>query len=107
MATFMDYLYAPRVKSVQAFQMTEERRNDNRDWPEWLNRAWNNPPGDNALYIDPRDESRHLLMLDTIMGPHSVRWGDWIIQTESGDGFCLLPDHLFHKNYEKVVTCEA
>jgi hypothetical protein len=27
--------------TIEAFHLTEETRSDNRDWPEWLNRAWN------------------------------------------------------------------
>lgn len=26
---------------IEAFQMTQERRMDNSEWPEWLNAAWN------------------------------------------------------------------
>lgn len=29
--------YRKKPVIVEAFQMTRERREDNRDWPEWLN----------------------------------------------------------------------
>ncbi len=35
----MNLKYAEPVV-IEAFQMTEERRASNADWPEWMYRAW-------------------------------------------------------------------
>ena len=37
----MKYRKKPIV--IEAFQMTKERRQDNSEWPSWLNEAWNGP----------------------------------------------------------------
>lgn len=40
--------YRKKPVVVEAFQMTKDRRQDNSEWPEWLNIAWNanhNEPG--------------------------------------------------------------
>ena len=29
-----------QIINIEAFQMTKENRQDNSDWPNWLNRAW-------------------------------------------------------------------
>ena len=34
-------LYRKKPVVIEAFQITEETRNDNKDWPNWLNQAWN------------------------------------------------------------------
>jgi hypothetical protein len=33
--------YRKKPVVIEAFQMTEERREDNSEWPSWLNKAWN------------------------------------------------------------------
>ncbi len=42
----MNYRFKRKYLEVQAFQMTEERRLDNSEWPDWLDRAWNKDPLD-------------------------------------------------------------
>ncbi len=41
----MNHKFRKKPVVIEAFQMTKERRQDNRDWPEWLNRAWNEETG--------------------------------------------------------------
>ena len=33
--------YRKRPVEIEAFQMTEERRQDMSEWPPWLHEAWN------------------------------------------------------------------
>ena len=85
---------------IEAFQMTEERRSNNVDWPEWLHQAWNTE-GEGALFIDPDDPARQRLVLGTLEGVHRVQWGDWIIQGIRGELYPCKP-HIFAATYEAV-----
>jgi len=86
---------------VEAFQLTHETRWDNRDWPEWLNEAWNR---DNlsvgAMYPaehgDPDD-----LFINTLEGVHRVSSNGWIIQGVQKELYPCLPD-IFKKLYEEA-----
>ena len=98
----MNHQYRKKPIVVEAFQMTEERRRDNVDWPNWLNRAWNEDEGDEgALYIDEDDPTRTLLMVGTLEGPHRVTWGDYIIQGVQGEIYPCKPD-IFEATYTKA-----
>lgn len=95
---FMRYRKKPVV--IEAFQMTEKRRNDNMDWPEWLNEAWNKKQTDvGALFIRPMDHTRQLLAIATMEGPLMVSWGDWIIKGVQGELYPCKPD-IFAATYE-------
>jgi len=97
----------PVVK--EAFQMTRERRWDNSEWPEWLNKAWNldrhklgslHPtyPGNE----DPRvRDPENTLSIMTLEGNHLVSWDDWIIQGLAGELYPCKPD-IFAATYELV-----
>lgn len=85
---------------IEAFQMTTERRWDNKDWPEWLNRAWNAEPGaTGALWIDPTDPDRARLIVGTLESANLVSWNDWIIQGVKGELYPCKPD-IFEATYE-------
>ena len=85
---------------IEAFQMTEARRNDNAEWPEWLNRAWQmEDEEEGALLIDQRDSARQRLMIFTLEGIHYIDWGDWIIQGVKGELYPCKPD-IFEATYE-------
>lgn len=90
---------------IEAFQMTQERRSDNRDWPEWLNQAWNKDRETvGSLYpTTPSTEgiSSAVLSIGTLEGPHTVSWGDWIIQGVKGEIYPCKPD-IFEATYEVV-----
>ena len=96
----------PRV--VEAFQMTLERRWDNSEWPNWLNKAWQQGPGENGMWIDPDApiaegrESAAELVIGTLEGVHRVSWGDWIIQGVQGELYPCRAD-IFAESYELVV----
>lgn len=103
--------YRKRPVVVSAFQMTEERRWDNRDWPEWLNAAWNNEPGEGGVWIDPDappapgHDSAAELVCGTLEGVHRITFGDWIIRGVKGEIYPCKPD-IFESTYERVVDTE-
>jgi hypothetical protein len=89
---------------IEAFQMTEERRNSNDGWPEWMHKAWqldkNEPNSLHPLQTIP-ESPNGLLCIRTLEGEMLVSWGDWIIQGVNGE---LYPckDVIFRKSYEEV-----
>jgi hypothetical protein len=98
--------FCRRPVIIQAFQMTKERRNDNKDWPEWLNRSWNYDRGDvNAVYptSEPTpDGERTTLTLNTVMYEKEIAWGDWIVQNEDGNLF-VCSDAEFNRDFMLVI----
>lgn len=92
---------------IEAFQMTKERRWDNSEWPNWLNRAWNREPGENAVWIDPDApiadgrQSADELVCGTLEGAHRITFGDYIIQGVKGEIYPCKPD-IFEATYEPV-----
>lgn len=91
---------------VEAFQMTHERRWDNRDWPGWLNAAWQcdaSEPG--AFFCDADPPHTHLHIM-TLEGVHDVTFGDWIIQGVKGEIYPCKPD-IFEATYEEVAEQET
>ncbi len=97
----MNHKYRKRPVVIEAFQMTEERRWDNNDWPGWLGLAWNTD-GEGSLFIDrDHNEDRSKLCIGTLEGVHKVSWNDWIIQGVKGEIYACKPD-IFEATYEKV-----
>lgn len=86
---------------IEAFQMTAERRNDNRDWPNWLNIAWN-AEGEGALFIDADDPERQRLCIGTLEGVCRVDWNDFIIQGVKGELYPCKPD-IFAIRWESIT----
>lgn len=98
-----DYKYRKRPVVVEAFQMTKERRWDNSEWPEWLNRAWNGEPNQEGSvwpFKHPR-YSGDQLCIGTREGPLTVAWNDYIIQGVQGELYPCKPD-IFEATYEKA-----
>lgn len=86
---------------IEAFQMTLERRMDNRDWPQWLHEAWNGNR-DEAGTLQRVDMSAALpdgLEIVTLEGNHRVSWGDWIIRGVMGELYPCRAD-IFAATYE-------
>ena len=85
---------------IEAFQMTEARRADNREWPDWLNRAWN-MERETTGSVFPLEEGTGdgLLGIASLEGVHLVSWGDWIIQGIKGELYACKPD-IFAATYE-------
>lgn len=101
--------YRKKPVVIEAFQMTEDRRGDNRDWPEWLNLAWNKGH-DEPGAVFPRDfpdsDGTDELVIHTLEGMHLVSFNDYIIKGVNGELYPCKPD-IFEKTYEKVVEVEA
>lgn len=96
--------FTKKPVTIEAFQMTEARRMDNRDWPEWLNEAWNKAEGQpGALFRQNMDAPLpDLLCVQTLEGVHLVNWGDWIIRGVKGELYPCKPD-IFDMTYEPAA----
>ena len=93
---------------VDAFQMTRERRWDNRDWPEWLNKAWNEEAGAlGSVYPDPDapvmidQKSQEELAVGTPEGKRQILWGGYIVQVATGSLY-FIDGHVVENNYELI-----
>ena len=101
----MKYRKKPVV--IEAFQMTEARRMDNSEWPQWLHMAWNLDPHE-AGSLHRCDMSAQLpdaLQIMTLEGVHKVSWGDWIIRGVKGELYPCKPD-IFEATYEPATPQE-
>lgn len=88
--------------TIQAFQMTPERRRSNEEWPDWMNQAWQKDrTEENALYPTVPGTSTGTLSIHTKEGEHLVSWDDWIIQGVKGELYPCKPD-IFQVTYEPV-----
>lgn len=88
---------------IDAFQMTEARRMDNSDWPNWLNSAWNKGR-DQVGSLQRADMTADLpdtLEIVTLEGNHKVSWGDYIIRGVQGELYPCKPE-IFVATYEPV-----
>lgn len=88
---------------IEAFQMTRERRMDNREWPSWLNAAWNGnrfEPG-TLQRVNMESSMPDYLQIVTLEGLHLVSWDDWIICGVEGELYPCKPD-IFAATYEAV-----
>lgn len=97
----MNYRFCKKSVVIEAFQMTEARRWDNNDWPEWLNQAWQMEPSEGALFIDRDDPERTRLVIGTKEGVHRVTWDDWIIRGVQGELYTCKPD-IFVQTYNEL-----
>ena len=92
----MNLKFRKKPVVIEAFQMTEDRRASNADWPDWMHLAWQldrEAPG--ALY--PTGDGT--LSIGTLEGQRLVSWGDWIIQGVKGELYPCKPD-IFNASYE-------
>ena len=98
----MRYRKKPIV--IEAFCMTRATREDNRDWPVWLDKAWNKPPGlPGSLWTATytMTDGWSDLRIGTLEGVMAVGWGDYIIQGVKGEIYpCKAA--IFHMTYEEV-----
>lgn len=88
---------------IEAFQLTKETRRDNRDWPEWLNRAWNlerHAIGAVAPFVD--GDGHGPLQVSTLEGIMKVSFEDWIIKGVKGELYPCKPD-IFEATYEAMA----
>lgn len=93
----MKYRKKPVV--IEAFQMTEERRWDNSEWPQWLHEAWQlDSKESNSLFCKMGGNT---LFIQTLEGEHRVTIGDYIIQGIEGELYPCKPD-IFEASYDVV-----
>ena len=89
---------------IEAFQMTQEARQNNTDWPDWLNQAWQKPIMEQgAVYPanSSNSDGTDLLKVRTLEGPLIVSWDDYIIKGVKGELYPCKPD-IFEMTYNKV-----
>ncbi|MCZ6654830.1 MAG: hypothetical protein O7D91_17615 [Planctomycetota bacterium] len=85
---------------IEAWQFTEENRNNGSSWPEWLREAAELPiytPGRVFYESGPVN----MLVVNTLEGIMFARAGDWIIQGVNGELYPCKPD-IFEETYDKV-----
>ena len=96
--------YRKKPVTIEAFQMTRERRTSYADWPEWLHRAWNCDPGSPGA-VKPEDfpesDGTDRLTITTLVGELTLQWDDWIICGIRGELYPCKPD-IFQETYEEV-----
>ena len=92
----MKYHKKPIV--IEAFQMTEKRRWDNSEWPNWLHQAWQRGPSEGGVWCKNGGDE---LYCGTLEGVHKIDWDDWVIQGIKGELYPCKPD-IFEATYEKV-----
>lgn len=101
----MNYSYRSKPVVVQAFQMTEERRADNRDWPRWLHDAWNmkrTELGSCWPSEFPDSDGTDKLMVMSNSGSQLVQWGDYIVLGVDGLELYPVKEEVFLAKYEPV-----
>jgi len=90
---------------IEAFQMTQEQRWDNSEWPNWLHEAWQKDVEEvGSLFSAPDGQLEgedDPLFIHTLEGNHKVLWGDYIIQGVHGELYPCKPD-IFEKTYERI-----
>ena len=87
------FKYRKKPVVIEAFQLTEETRNNNYNWPQWAHKAWN----EEILKPDPEGAG---LLVATLENPMKAEIGCWIIQGVQGE---LYPckDEIFQATYVK------
>ena len=98
------YKFRKKPIIIEAFQMTEERRKDNSEWPNWLHFAWNfehGEVGSVSCVNYPNSDGTDELQIVTLEGTHRVSWGDYIIRGVQNELYPCKPD-IFEATYEKV-----
>lgn len=86
---------------VEAFQMTADRFTDNKDWPEWLNYAWQKLPSATGCFYFTELAGVRTYWLATLEGSHEVSVNDFIIQGVKGELYPCKPD-IFALTYEEA-----
>lgn len=96
--------YRKRPIEVEAFQMTEERRRDNSEWPGWLNEAWHKAPvaiwAVTPVNFPASDGTDQVL----VNGPEEatiVGWGDFIVLEEDGS-ISVMHEDVFNATFEPI-----
>lgn len=96
----MNYRFKKKPVTIEAFQMTRERRRVNEDWPHWLHEAWDKAREEPGA-LSPMDLGSIScpLVIGTLEGELHVDWDDWIIQGVKGELYPCKPD-IFALTYD-------
>jgi len=100
------YDFRKKPVVIQAFQMTPERRDYNREWPEWLNQAFQVGYGEvGGIFPASRalPNVANELAIWTLEGVHLVSFGDWIIRGVKGEIYPCKPE-IFAMTYDPANT---
>ena len=87
-----------REKPVEAFQITEDTRFDQENWPEWLKEAWMKEPSEEGSY---HETGTGLMLIQTLRGYEPVSNGDWVIEGLTGR-LHRYTNEEFEQYYEPV-----
>jgi hypothetical protein len=100
----MNYKFRKKPVIIEAFQMTKERRQDNSEWPNWLNKAWQKEVSEGAVWPKdyPFSDGKDQLCIGTLEGVYIVSWDDYIIQGVKGEIYACKPN-IFEATYEEVI----
>ena len=101
----MNYKFRKTPVKIEAFQMTEERGQNNIDWPQWLHMVWNmenNEVGSVFSSIFPNSDGTDLLKLQTEDGEMFIDWGDFIIK-DINNRISVCNSKLFYSIYEEII----
>ena len=101
----MNYKFRKKPVVIEAFQITRTTRADNKDWPEWLNKAWcleKDAVGAVLPSKFPDSDGTDQLAINTLEGKMTVGWDDYIIQGVAGELYACKED-IFIRTYEKVT----
>ncbi len=104
----MSIQYRKKPVVIEAFQMTRERRQDNSEWPTWLNIAWNlnwHEKGAVSCEDFPNSKGDDRLLINTLEGIHVVGWDDFIIKGVQGELYPCKPQ-IFAETYDLVKDNE-
>jgi hypothetical protein len=97
-------LYRKKPIEIEAFQLTEETRHSNQDWPQWMHEAWQLKPHTYGAIFPaklPNSDGKDGLVIVTIEGEMRVSIGDYIIQGVYGELYPCKKE-IFEKTYEKA-----
>lgn len=86
---------------IEAFQLTEETRNNNVDWPNWLHEAWNKKRTEEGA-VFPTSKLPEIvkgLSIHTKEGIMYCSIGDYLIKGIDGELYPCKPE-IFEKTYE-------
>lgn len=111
--------YRKKPVIIEAFQMTEELADKNHEWPNWLQEAYNKPKQQQGALFEYASsdatgiEGVHTLeevmnfnfKIQTLEGPMTVSWGDYIIKGVAGELYPCKSD-IFEATYEKADDSE-
>jgi hypothetical protein len=87
---------------IEAFQITSLTRNDNKNWPVWLSKAWQKENNEKGAFYPIKDKvNGERLAIETLEGMHFVSMNDYIIQGVEGEIYPCKPG-IFEKTYEKI-----